>query len=246
MRKEIQLFFVMLLLGFVCRGEARECYVVTSSGEKVRGFELVVDAGGTLKLKLGPDGPTQSFKPGRYRYGYVPRPKAVAGLEKAYSSGQFDMIRKYGPDVFEKYKLLGWGDHIAYLRGMVLVDEGKYSQAYELLKTAQRYIVHHGGELRKALVLVLTGLERFDEAKSLLRKMTATAEGPDAAFAFNTKARILSKEGKRKEAVLEYLKVLLLFEPGPADRERDEARKEAVELLKNMKDPRWQEIGSLE
>ena len=53
------------------------------------------------------------------------------------------------------------------------------------------------------------------------------------------------EEGKKKEAVLEYLKTLLLFKPGTATEFRDEARTKAVALLKSMNDGRYQRFETM-
>jgi hypothetical protein len=57
----------------------------------------------------------------------------------------------------------------------------------------------------------------------------------------------LEDGGKNKEAVLEYLKVLLFFEEGAAVRElREDARGRAIALLKKMNDGRWKQVEGIQ
>ena len=72
------------------------------------------------------------------------------------------------------------------------------------------------------------------------------ADNDTAAFAFNVRGQILNGQGKKKEAVLEYLKTLVLFKPGIAPRERQNARQQVVALLKEMNDARWQFFEKVE
>jgi hypothetical protein len=234
-------------LGLTARA-AKDCYVVGRSGEKVRGERLTAEKDGTLKLQLSAGGPTQTFKPGAYAYAFVPKPEHVGNLEKAYLAGKYELVEKHGTAIFEKYKFLGWGDHISYLEGMVLIDRKDYAGAKRVFERGQKFQVKHGEELVKGMVLALLGLKETDQVKPMLDKMLKAADEQTAAFAFNVRGRILADEGKTKEAVLEYLKTVLLFKPGVAvaDRERREAKQKVVALLEELKDPRAKEFEKLD
>jgi hypothetical protein len=76
--------------------------------------------------------------------------------------------------------------------------------------------------------------------------MMTSSRKSDAAFAFLSRGRILADGGKNKDAVLEYMKVLLFFEDGSAVREiREDARTRAIALLKTMNDGRWKQIEGI-
>jgi len=225
---------------------ARDCYVVRRSGQKVRGEALAAESDGTLQLKLGSSGPVQTFKPGTYLYGYIPKPKAVSDLERAFEGGSYDDVVKYAPAIFEKYKYLGWGDHVSYMEGMVYIDRKNYTQAQQAFERGSRFQAGHGEELVKGMVLALLGQKKIDEVQPMLERMMKAPDADAAAFAFNARGRILVQQGRKKEAVLEFLKALLLFRPGTAEREREDARKQVVALLEELKDPRWKEFEKLE
>ncbi|MBT3376687.1 MAG: tetratricopeptide repeat protein [Lentisphaerae bacterium] len=225
---------------------ASDCYVVKRNGSKVKGVSLKAETDGTLKLQMERNGPTQTFKKGSYRFGYVPRPKEVVSLEKAIDADKHDLVLKHAPQLFDRYKYLGWGDYISYLEGMAYIAKKQFSQAKTSLERGSNFRAKHEEELLQGMVLALLGLKDIDRAKPMLTKMMKSADRGMAAFSFNARGDILVQEGKKKEAVLEYLKTLLLFQPGSVDRERDKARTQAVALLKELKDSRWQEIQKID
>jgi len=223
-----------------------QCYVVKRGGQKIKGGALTASSDGTLMLQLGKGGPTQKFKKGTYEYGYIPKPKEVAALEAAYKAKKYDVLFKQAAPIFEKYKYLGWGDHVSYLEGMAHMARKQYSQARKVIERGERARGRHTDEIVKAKVLVLLGLDETQKVRPMLEKMMKAADDEAAAFAFNARGRLLAKEGKNKEAVLEHLKALLLFRPGgSAQEERQQASKLAVGLLKEMKDPRWQDVAKI-
>jgi len=156
------------------------------------------------------------------------------------------LILKHAPQVFDRYKLLGWGDHISYLEGMAYVEKKQFQQAKTSFERGSNFTAKHDEELLQGMILALLGLKEVDKAKPMLSKMMKAADKDMAAFAFNVRGDILREEGKKKEAVLEYLKTLLLFRPGSVEREREKARTQVVALLKEMKDSRWQDIQKID
>lgn len=219
-------------------GQKRGCYVVNRTGSKVSGVALAAAPDGTLTLEMEPGGPKQTFKPGSYRFAYVPKPKLVGELEKAYDAKKYDLVAQHGPGIFGKYKYLGWGDYVAYLEGMALLDSGKAERALDKFELGRKTPGKRGAEVAKGRIMALVSLKRDDEATGELEKLAQADDEDIAAFAFNTRGQILGRQGKKKDAVLQYLKTLLLFEPGDAAKERDEAREQVVALLKEMNDPR--------
>ena len=73
-------------------------------------------------------------------------------------------------------------------------------------------------------------------AKSALEKMRTT-DPKVAAFVFNARGELLQKEGKPKEAILQYLKTVLLFDKSVGS-VRQDAYKEVVGILEELKDNR--------
>lgn len=157
------------------------------------------------------------------------------------------MIRVAGA-VFDKYKFVGWGDHVAYLEGMAYLKQETpdAAKALEAFQKGREFAGLYGDELMRGFILGLLESGKRDQAAELLDRLVTSAAEEDAAFAFNTRGRILVEEGKRREAVLEYLKTLLLFEPGEAGDLRAEARQQVVSLLKDMNDARYKRFENME
>ncbi len=225
--------------------QADDVYVVLRNGAKIEGVALKAESDGTLKLQLKAGGQSQIFKPGTYRYGYVPKPKAVKQLEEAHEGGKHDAILKVAGQIFEHYKFLGWGGHIAYIEGMSHIANKDYTKAKNAFERGRSYAAGHEDELAKGMVLVMLGLDQFDQVQAVIEKLKKSGDDETAAFAFNVQGRILAKQGKKKEAVLEFLKTLLLFRPNSVVRERNEAREQAVALMKEMNDARWKSIQEI-
>ena len=227
-----------MLLADRALGQKKDCYVINRAGSKVSGVSLDSAPDGTLMLEMQPGGPKQTFKPGSYRFAYMPKPKPVATLEKAYEAGKHDLVAQHGPGIYSKFKYVGWGDYVAYIEGMSLLDTRKAEQALAKFDLGSKTPGKRGDELTKGRIMALVALERDDDALGELEKLTKVDDEDVAAFAFNTRGQILVRQGKKKDAVLQYLKTLLLFEQADVARERDEARKQVVALLKEMNDPR--------
>lgn len=219
-----------------------DCYYVLENGRKEKCDSIeVVNSAGDIKI----DGKVTLKRGKQYRLAMVPKPKEVLALEKAYEGGKYDIAVKAGPKVMDMYKFLGWGDYIGYLEGMSRLELKQFSQALDVFKAAMQFSARYGDELTRGIVLAMLELKQTDQVKPLLEKMMKAPKPADAAFAFNVRGRMLSDEGKKKEAVLEYLKTLLLLDPDDVEQARNQAREQAVALLKEMNDPNWKRIEEL-
>lgn len=243
-----QLGFGILAALLAGVAQAQDCYVINANGDRVRGRAITVtDAQrGDLLLQVD-DRVKMPFRRGRYRFAYVPKPREVEIFEKALAAGKYDGIIKNAAAVFAKYKFIGWGDYIAYMEGMSHLKNtpADPEAALTAFRRGLPFAAKYKDELTRGFILGLLDTGRKDEATELLDKLIVSAKGEDAAFAFNARGRILEDQGKKKEAVLEYLKTLLLFEPGTANEFREEARAKAVALLKSMNDGRYQRFESM-
>jgi len=224
----------------------KNCYVIKSTGERVRGIALEVTSDdGDLLLNV--DGKVKfPFKRGTYRAAHVPQPKEVQTLEKAFEAAKYDGVLKFADRVFDMYKFLGWGDYVAYLEGMSYLKQKKLPQARDAFQKGSRFPGKHRDELMRGMVLVLLEMKETDKVQPALAKMVTSSSKEDAAFAFNARGRIMEDEGQKKEAVLEYLKTLLLFDSDEVEDLRNQARTRVVALLKEMNDARWKDFENMD
>jgi hypothetical protein len=225
---------------------AKPCYVIDARGQKHEGIELkVTSTSGDIELNV--DGRVRlPFKAGGYKTAVIPKPDDVAALEKALVEGRYADIAKATGPLFEKYKYLGWGGGVAYLEGMSLLKQGKAQDALRSFAKGKQFEGEAADDLGRGVVTALLELKETAKVQPMLAAMVTSNRKADAAFAFASRGRMLEDAGKNKEAVLEYLKVLLFFEDGTGVHEfREDARARAVALLKKMNDGRWKQVESI-
>ena len=121
--------------------------------------------------------------------------------------------------------------------GRTLQSEGIES-AEKVIKEALRYPNDEKSKakLKQALVEALLALNKLDDADRIVRGLK-TSNPKVACFVFNTRGKLLAAQGKKKEALLQYLKTVLIFDKSVGSVRKD-AYREVVALLKEMKDQR--------
>lgn len=224
----------------------KDVYVIDGRGKKHEGIELSVKSTqGDLELNV--DGRIRvPFRAGSYTAAFVPKPPEIDALEKALQAGQHEAVIKAADSAFEKFKFIGWGDRAAYLQGMSLVQTGKPDEALKAFAKGRQFRGGAAEDLNRGIILALLEQKDVERVQPLLAGMITSSRTEDAAFALNARGRLLNDAGKSKEAVLEYLKVLLFFpDTGALQALRQEARTAAVEIMKKMNDGRWKRIESI-
>jgi len=245
MRTRLILTACLMTMLVAARLWAEGCYVVDKGGNRIGGDSLTANEEGDLQLKI--KGAVRTFKRGTYRYGYVPKPRQVELLEKAFEQERYDLVKEKAPEIFDTYKYLGWGDLISYWYGQAYIAEKNPAEALRKFEEGERYAGPHVDALAKGKVTAYLDLGKDKEAGELLGKLKGSPNDGVAAFGFYASGRLLEKDGKKKEAVLQYLKTVLLFEPGGSVAvERQQAKAAAAALLKQMGDPRHEQIAQME
>jgi len=237
----------LLAAGALAAAPAKSCYVVDGRGQKHEGIELkVTSPNGDIELNV--DGRARlPFKAGSYKTAAIPKPDDMAALEKAYDEGRHADVAKEAGPLFEKYKFLGWGGGVAYVEGMSLLKTGKAQDALRTFAKAKGFEGEAKDDLNRGVVNALLELKDMAKVQPMLAGMMTSSRKSDAAFAFLSRGRILEDGGKNKEAVLEYLKVLLFFDAGSSVRDlREDAKARAVALLKKMNDGRWKQVEGIQ
>lgn len=185
---------------------------------------------------------TVRLKAEQFKAAYVPEPEQVEALEKFLASKEYDKVIQYAGQTLSAYGILGWGDKIAYLEGMAYLEKNEPAKAADAFAKGMRFPGSYRDNLVRGRVQAMIAQGKAEEVSGDLDAMIRSSRKADAAMAFNARGEILAKEGKSKEAVLEYLKTLLLFDDESKDvvPYREEARKQVVALMRKMGDPKWQ------
>ncbi|MDT8391942.1 MAG: hypothetical protein RRC34_15690 [Lentisphaeria bacterium] len=239
MRSLLRACCISLILGPALSAVAQTTYVVMSSGAKRACSDIDADANGDLQVSTG--GTTKlTIKRGQYQYVVTPKPDSVTALERAFAANDHKRVAANAPGMFEKYKYLGWGGYIAAIQASSKLATGDTAGALRVVQGADSTTVAglHSDAVNKAKISALIALDRGDEAAPALEKLKASKDSDLAAFAFLADGRLLEKQGRADEAILAYLKTVLLFKDGVADTEKQQARQRVAALLEAKGDPR--------
>ncbi len=224
---------------------AQQCYVIDARGNKIAGSRLTADKDGNLSLQIEAGGPVTTFRVGNYQSAMSPKTREIQALEQLYAEGKLDKVAEAAAKLYPQSQYLGWGGTVAYYEGMGLLDKGNASAALLVFDRGLGLKDAGAEALTKGKIQTLLALQKTAEAQALLDKLATASDPGIAIFTFNTRGKLLAAEGKKKEAVLQYLKSMLLFKPGTYPKERDEARKAVVALLRSMGDSRADDLEKM-
>ncbi|MFO7821618.1 MAG: hypothetical protein R6V56_06165 [Lentisphaeria bacterium] len=220
--------------------KAEKPYVIDQSGKKMEGDAIQVDQQGNVRLKKGQA--VRTFSRNNYQVAFMPKPRNVEKMEAMLEQQRYDVILENGGAVFDKYKYLGWAGRITYIRVEALLANGRAKQALRLAESAERYVTRGKAQLNMAKTSALLKLDRFEEAEKYLVELKKSATNEIAAFAFNATGKLLAQKGRKKDAVLEYLKTVLVIKPGTAPHEQEIAREQVAQILEEIGDPRYKQF----
>jgi predicted negative regulator of RcsB-dependent stress response len=217
---------------------AQKPFVMTAANKK-QTYDKITDNNGILTAKAGPI--VRKLKPSQYKYAWIPLNQApeLAKMVRAYNAKKYAEVASLFKQAYPKYHRLGWQCPIILVTAKALNNLGKKSAAIAKLELVKKMPLNTS-EFREyfkakrllAELYVQTG--KFDKAKSALKDLGKSNDDSIVAFANNIRGDIYLKEGKTKDAVIEYAKTALLF--GKNNRkERPQALSKIVELLRKEK-----------
>ncbi|MBP1582448.1 MAG: hypothetical protein J6866_00700 [Victivallales bacterium] len=239
-------FLVLALTASLLPAQGKgECFVIKGDNTRIKGQKLTSDDQGNLTLDV--DGKIQqNFKRGQYKYGCIPKPQAVAELEKLFEAKKYAEVTAKAPAEFAKYKYLGWSYTIAALEAEAWLAQGNVEKANKAYMEGARIAGENRDRLEETSMRIFIARKEYDKVENLLKKKMLNADNQQAARAFNLRGDIALAKGDKKQAVLEYLKTLMLFEGKKVANERAEAKEKATKLLRELKDPRVDKISGYE
>jgi len=222
-------------------------YILLANGKQMAVKSMKVYNGTGIEFVDANDR-TIRWNADQFKAAYVPEPDQVAALEKLLEAKEYDKVIQFAGQTFSQYSILGWGDKIAYLEGTAYLEKKEPEKAAAAFAKGLPFPGSYRDNLARGRVLAMIAQGKVEEVRNDLDSMVRSSRKADAAMAFNARGQILANEGKSKEAVLEYLKTLLLFEADAKDVEpyRDEARKQVVALMRKMGDPKWRMFVDVE
>ena len=194
------------------------------------------------------DGKKKVAPANTFDYARIPMPKEIAEADRLLKKNEFSKAEKMYQSAFEKYRLLGWGSYCISHRAKALAEAGKEKEALAFLNQLRDYssmdpeVNKHLLEARKFLVDLLIKSGDLKSAESLLAPMISGKHDSGVCFAFLRKGDIATLQKANRKAVRYYTQAAFLF---PEDPCRPEALYKTVILLKELKDPRWENFADI-
>lgn len=247
-RQRLTVGLCALLAAACLRAQTASPFVVLNNGQRMPVREIRVHEGTGIAF-VDANGRQITWRAGQFRAAFVPEPPPVAALENFLNAKDYDQVIQFAPRVSAQFGILGWGDKIAYIEGTAhLAKEDPVKAAEAFARGAEFPGTAYRQQLARGRVLAMLAQGKIEEVRDSLDTMVRSADPADAAMAFNARGRILAKEDKPREAVLEYLKTLLLFDAGTpgVGQFRDEARQQVVALMREIGDPKWRMFVDVE
>lgn len=237
---------IAVIVGFSTITYAEKPFVVGKSGAK-KFFDAIRADGGNLVVKDGKI--SRKIHKGDYKYARVPLPSIVKKAAKALNKKKYDAALALYKKAYAEYKLLGWGPYCVYGMGKAYADAGKKNDAISALRllkskpldpaTWQWYI-----KVKKNLAQLYVDNGKFDDAKLVLKELGSCNDDAVAAFSNNLMGDILMKQGKRKDAVLMYLRTALLFSKKNT-KERPQALAKVIRILKEDRNNKYKDFEKI-
>jgi len=248
--KTILSIIILILISQNLFAKTTSYFVVPIGGKLVPGSNLTIDKQGTLTLTLlVGENASRKFRAGTYRYGIIPKPSAVRNLDELLKNKQYEKLIMNAPSVYKKYHYLGWGDYVSALQGQAYLAQKKYQKAIDCFTKDAPSNSRFPDALLKGQIQVYLAQNKLKKVEASLKKLKKSTNPAFAVFSFNTQATLYEKAGKKQEAVLEYMKIILLFDPNKIsssiNTQRKQAKQKTIKLLKSMKDDRWKQIQKL-
>jgi tetratricopeptide (TPR) repeat protein len=228
--------------GFAQR-RSNEPYVVNNNGQKIFGHRIEA-SNGTIILHKG--NAEVQFRKGEYERAFIPQPEGVKRLRQSFEQADYDRVVEEAEYLFSQYKYLGWAGRIAYMHGQALIEQEAFQDALTVLKQATQYPMDDAQKykLNKAQAECYLELGENKQASRLLQELKKAEDEEIALFSFYANGKLLREQGKENEAIIEFLKVVMLFdnEQDQAEPYYSQSKKAAVELLKKINDKSYERI----
>ncbi len=225
---------------------AQKCYLVKTDGSQLKAQDIKVkNPNGELIVTIK-QGQSMPFARNMYRYAVVPKPPQVEQLGNDLLADKYDEVLNKSKQLYDAYKFLGWGDYIACCQAQAYLGKNNLDEANKALALAKRTPGPNQDNILETEIKCLIKAKKFNEIDEKLKKLMTSKDDATAAKAFNMRGEALLAQGQKKPAVLEFLKTLLLFDKKKVQEERAYAKKQAVAIMKEIKDPGVVKIEAME
>ena len=232
MKAKINLIFALILCGTTAVFAGDKGIIKTKS-KLIKAESITANSSGVLTFKSG--GATQQIKPGKYIYARITKPKYISSADKKLSLKQYAPAIDAYNKAYAKYKYLGWGTYCLYKKAYAQARMKKNKEAIATLKKIQKPIDPEMKKIYTKSKELLTDLNiktgNLSAARQEMQSIGKSSNPRVIAKSNNKQGDILLKNGKRKEALLMYLRTVLLIDKKV--KERKTALNKVIKILKD-------------
>lgn len=244
MKTALRAIFLMAFIAgveLVAETAAPEKPFIKTKTKTITADKITSDSKGVLTYTAS--GFSQKIKPGDYEYARIPKPKEVNNAFNKLKSKKYDETVKEFEKAYQDYRYLGWDVYCIYYGAYALDKDGKKAEAIAMINRLtempeDRSKLPQYMEAKKLLAELYIEQSKFNEAQDVLKELGTAQSSAIAAFANVKQGDILLKKGKRKDALLMYLRTVLLFDKNNK-KERPEALQKTVEILKGDRNNKY-------
>jgi tetratricopeptide (TPR) repeat protein len=199
----------------IVRGLEVTLVLNTPDKKEFKGTLESLSEDGTITL-MGAYG-VQTFNQGQYVSAVCPEPPEQSLAVQSYMKGEYPKALELYKTVQTKYRVLGWGS--ASLEGMGNCHRqmGKTDEAIEAYSSLVEQYPTYAGIRRASFALAQASESKGNVSRAVELYEKIAWEGDDelSALSLRNNARILYANGKYQEALLDYLRVAILYQSFP-------------------------------
>ncbi len=242
---------LILGLGLILSGwtaPAKMPYIQLKSGEVLEVNVLrLLDAEGDLEFE-DKDGKfilSRRF----YDYAVTAFPDDVVAADKLFESKQTVKAIDSFTELAKKYRYLGWEYYCLYKRMQGLIELNRDREALdagETLRDGENVASqeqHYFWLCRNLMIDIYLKQGKSDKALMLLREQQQCQDWDIAAGAYNRQGDILLEQQHVDEALLQYMRPVVMFDREVAGREY--SLRQVVKLFKERKDKRGELFATM-
>lgn len=240
MEKMCLIVGMLFALGIFLKAEPG-VVIMKKDDKQVKCEILSVDNTGTIEYEV--DKFKTKVKAKDYAWARVKAPANFEKSEKLAQAGKYkEALPGFDEMLNSKYKYLGFELPSLYWKAFCMDKLTKEDEAIQILEQLQKYeladksLENYLDDSKKLLSAIYIRQNKFDQALPVLTTLGNSSNDNLSAFSFNSGGEILKKQNKKKEAVLMYMRTVLLYPV--SNPERKESLKNIVALLKELNDNR--------
>ena len=227
---------------------AKEKPFIQTKKKKIIVDSIVSDANGTLTYKRA--SLTQKIKPKKYIYARIPMPKEIVRASRKLKAKKYANAVSEFNKAYKKYQFLGWDVFCLYYEAYALKKLGKIKKAITKLKILNVAPIDKKKNAnycraKKLLATIYLDASKIDEAEKVLTSIRDTDDPAIFLFVNNSRGDIFTKKGKNKDAVLMYLRTIMLSTKDNNKKERPEALVKIIKILKTEKNNRFRDFEKI-